>query len=103
VYVAPITHTPPHDPNHAIEVPAETKRRLGLDEARSWIITTELNRFTWPGPDVRPVERAGDERSFVYGLLPRSMTADLRQNVRERVREGQTRAVERDEPRTDLG
>lgn len=97
VYVAPITHSPPHEQHHAIELPAETKRRLGLDDERSWIIATELNRFTWPGPDVRPVGRAGDERGFAYGLLPRNMTADLIERVREHVRRGQARAVERDE------
>lgn len=97
VIVAPITHTPPSEPRHAIEVPAETKRRLGLDDARSWIITAELNRFTWPGPDVRPIGRPGEGRGVAYGLLPKNMTADLVQNVRERVREGRTKAVERDE------
>jgi len=35
VVVLPITHAPPGDPAHAIEIPPATKRRLGLDEERS--------------------------------------------------------------------
>jgi hypothetical protein len=37
VLVLPITHSPPPDPADAIEIPAETKKRLGLDTDRSWI------------------------------------------------------------------
>jgi hypothetical protein len=47
---------PPSDPCEAIENPPATKRRLGLDDERSWIVLTESNRFVWPGPDVRPVD-----------------------------------------------
>lgn len=43
-YVLPITHTPLDKDKDGVEIPLLTKRRLGLDEERSWIITTELNR-----------------------------------------------------------
>jgi hypothetical protein len=43
-----------------------TKRRLGLDEASSWVVLSEGNRFAWPGPDMRRVT-AG---RFDYGFLP---------------------------------
>ena len=49
-YPSPIR--PPHDPEAAVEIPLATKMRLGLDDDRSWIILTEANRFTWPGPDL---------------------------------------------------
>lgn len=101
VYVAPVTHSPPSDPEHAIEIPLETRRRLGFDEERSWIKTTELNAFTWPGPDARPVGRPGDGRGFAYGFLPRNMAQALVVKVRERVREGRTKATERDERERD--
>jgi len=69
VTVLPITHTPPTDERLAVEIPAGTKARLGLDTDRSWIILTEANRFRWPGPDLRPVP--GDtDASVAYGLLP---------------------------------
>src|ERR1700753_4447422 len=53
VTVLPITHSPPSDPEFALEVPQETKFRLGLDSDRSWIVLTEANKFAWPGPDLR--------------------------------------------------
>ncbi|MER8589930.1 plasmid maintenance toxin (PemK-like), partial [Mesorhizobium sp. M1338] len=56
VRVLPITHTPPSNPDDAIEIPAAVKLRLRLDGERSWIVLTESNRFAWPGPDVRPLE-----------------------------------------------
>ncbi|MEO5640859.1 MAG: hypothetical protein ABIQ98_03725 [Sphingomicrobium sp.] len=52
--VAPLTHSPPR-PGEGIELPQPIKRSLGLDDARSWIVTTEMNRFIWLGPDIRPV------------------------------------------------
>lgn len=69
VTVLPVTHTPPADERLAVEIPAGTKARLGLDDERSWIALSEANRFQWPGPDLRPVP--GDVDSNVaYGLLP---------------------------------
>ncbi len=69
VAVVPVTHSPPERPEEAVEIPAVTKRRLGLDEARSWIVVSEINRSVWPGSDLRPVSRAEPER-FEYGFLP---------------------------------
>src|SRR6266481_1671400 len=54
VTVLPISHPPPADPELAVELPAATKRRLGLDDERSRVIFTEANRFLWPGPHLRP-------------------------------------------------
>jgi hypothetical protein len=70
VVVLPVTHTPPTDPALAIEIPAPTKRRLGLDDARSWIVLSEANRFRWPGPDLRPRTAGGDASTVLYGELP---------------------------------
>jgi hypothetical protein len=72
-YICPITHTPPDCPENAMEIPQATKARLGLDGERSWIITTEVNRFLWPGPDIRPTT----EGKYSYGLLPAAMARDL--------------------------
>lgn len=41
VRVLPITHTPPARADEAIEIPPKTKRRLGLDDERSWIVLSE--------------------------------------------------------------
>ncbi len=55
VRVLPVTHTVPDNPADALEIPAETKVRLGLDAERSWVVLTEANDFIWPGPDLRPL------------------------------------------------
>lgn len=94
VTVAPITHTPPRHPKDAIELPAATKRRLGLDDARSWIVATELNRFLWPGPDLRPVP--GKPGAFAYGGLPKQLMVQLKERIAELHRDRRFRLVRRD-------
>jgi hypothetical protein len=70
--VVPITHTKPRDKSAAIEIPAVTKKRLGLDDDQSWVILNESNAFRWPGPDLRPIEN-GNLNSIVVGVLPPSL------------------------------
>jgi hypothetical protein len=77
VTVLPITHTPPTDQSLAVELPHATKRRLGLDDDRSWIVVTDANRFIWPGPDLR-FARPGDAGSAAYGLLPPNIFNEMR-------------------------
>lgn len=86
VLVLPVTHSPPAEPDLAVEIPAETKRRLGLDDQRSWIVVTDANRFVWPGPDLRPIAR-GDASAVAYGLLPRGLFYEVRDKF--------SRAIER--------
>jgi hypothetical protein len=80
VLVLPMTHSPPNEPDLAVEIPIETKRRLGLDDQRSWIAVTDANRFIWPGPDLRPGVR-GDASSVAYGLLPRGLFYEVREKL----------------------
>jgi hypothetical protein len=40
VAVAPITHSPPHDPNVAVEIPLRVKERLDLDSERSFPVSS---------------------------------------------------------------
>ena len=77
VTVLPISHASPADPRLSVEIPAATKQRLGLDEARSWVVLTEANRFVWPGPDLRPLRR-GDAGSVAHGLLPFGLFEEIR-------------------------
>ena len=95
VRVAPITHTPPKQAGDAVELPAETKRRLGLDDAPSWISTRETNVFTWPGPDLRPISR--QSRTIAYGLIAGKTFRKLRDTILANIRTRQARNVERDE------
>jgi len=77
VVVLPITHTPPADPLLALEIPAATKRRLGLDDERSWVVLSEANRFVWPGPDLLPTQPGG-AASVAYGQLPYGLFETIR-------------------------
>ena len=68
VYVAAMTHVAPSSPDDGVEIPISLKRHLHLDDERSWVITSELNRFIWPGYDLRPISRDQPD-SFAYGFL----------------------------------
>ena len=69
VTVAAISHTKPENPDMAVEIPLKVKEHLNLDNERSWVVCTEVNRFTWPGTDIRPVVIQGDKK-YSYGVLP---------------------------------
>ncbi len=69
VTVAPVTHTEPELPDMAVEIPRAVKEYLKLDSERSWIVCSEVNRFVWPGPDLRRIP-GSDPVSWSYGVLP---------------------------------
>lgn len=97
VWVAPITHTEPQKGTSAVEIPAATKQRLGLDQERSWIVTTEVNSFQWPGPDLRPVDRRKPkEQRFIYGMLPQLLSRAVIESLREQRNQGRAKVVGRD-------
>lgn len=96
VVVAPITHRPPADATSAFELPIETKRRLALDPVPSWIVTSDLNVFTWPGPDIRLVDPKRPDLGFAYGYLPYKLTQHLIESVRSLLRERKAGTVNRD-------
>ena len=70
VYVLPITHGSPQRPQWAVEIHADEMARLGLYEERSWIICDEINRFLWPGYNLRPVPGSRPPR-WQYGVVLR--------------------------------
>jgi len=78
IWVAPVTHTPPDRSTDAIEIPANVKKKFGFDRERSWIMVDELNRFIWPGPDIRPVP--GSDAPY-YDALPDWLFERVRQAV----------------------
>ena len=84
VSVVPITHTPPRDPADAVIMPPGLKRYLGLDDAPSWIVISELNDFVWPGPDLRPLPGKTDR--FDYGVLPPTFFRKLQEAIFNRLR-----------------
>lgn len=96
VTVLPVTHAPPSDPTLAVEIPVLSKRRLGLDEAQSWVVLSEANRFVWPGPDLRPA-RSGHASSIAYGQLPYALFEIIRQKFLVAIRAHRAGIVPRTE------
>jgi hypothetical protein len=96
VIVLPITHAPPRRLEDAVEIPTPTKRRLGLDDDRSWIVLTEGNTFMWPGPDLRIVPGRGPE-SVVLGFLPAKLFDTVRRRFLTRHQESKARLMRRTE------
>lgn len=95
VTVAPVTHAAPADLSAAVEVPHATKRRLGLDDAPSWVVVSEVNDFIWPGPDLRPVPH--DPSRFDYGFLPPGLFRQVRDRITAWGRARKLRTVPRTE------
>jgi hypothetical protein len=79
-----------------VEIPAATKRRLGLDDERFWVVLSEANRFLWPGPDLRPA-RQGDARTVAYGQLPYALFEEIRKKFISAVRARRAAVVPRSE------
>jgi hypothetical protein len=96
VTALPVTHTPPRIADDAVELPLAVKHRLGLDDARSWVVVSELNRFVWPGPDLRPVPPIEAGR-FDYGLLPPGLFRTIRERFLARARAQRVWSVRRTE------
>lgn len=94
VTVVPVTHSPPVRPAEAVAIPAPTRERLGLDDRRSWAVLSEINRFVWPGPDLRPVPRSRPPR-FDYGLLPPKLFTQIKQGLIDLYRDRRLKAVTR--------
>lgn len=80
VLVVPITHTEPAAERRPIALPRKVRRHLGLDDQPSWIVTDELNQFTWPGYDLRPISRKAPER-FHYGFLPVDLLDEVKRAI----------------------
>ena len=96
VVVLPTTHSPPSDDEMAVEIPHNTKRRLGLDDEQSWVVVSEANVFRWPGPDLRPAVN-GDLSTIVYGLLPDAFFHLIRDRFAKALRARGSRMVARSE------
>jgi hypothetical protein len=94
VLTLPITHTPPDKTSLAIEIPEKVKQRLGLDDARSWVVLSEWNDFIWPGPDLRRLPNS-DDASVAYGMLPPRLFAEIRDEFLKAVKTKGAKPVRR--------
>ncbi len=95
VAVLPITHSPHPDPDTAIEIPHRVAEHLGLDNDRSWVVLEDVNVFTWPGYDLRPIPRQPDK--YDYGLLPPEFFETIITRFVELRRDGQLAETSRDD------
>lgn len=93
VLVIPITHSQPPKGSTAIQLPASVKVSLGLDDEMSWVVTSELNTFTWPGYDIRPATK----KDWAFGILPPNLTKQLQQRVALNAKQKRLKRTERDE------
>jgi len=96
IYVLPVTHSPPSNPDDAVELPPAIKTRLNLDDQRSWIVLTETNSFLWPGPDLRFVPGQGPE-SAAIGFLPPGLFRIVRDRFLANARRGKIAVTKRTE------
>lgn len=92
VLVAPVTHTAPEKATDAVEIPRNVKKQLGLDGDRSWIVVTELNRFIWPGPDIRLAPETGTP---FYDALPDWLFERVRNGVLRHSGQGRLKVTKR--------
>lgn len=92
--VAPVTHSSPSRAADAVEIPPNVKKQLGLDTDRSWIVLTEVNRFIWPGPDVRPAP--GSESPF-YDAVPDWLFERVRKGMLTHAEAGRLKVTKRTE------
>ena len=86
VTVSPISHSQPEDASSGIEIPPKVKSHLGLDGEKSWVILTEVNRFTWPGYDLCPISTR-DSR-VDYGFLPPALFDQIKAGILTMIRSG---------------
>jgi hypothetical protein len=56
-------------------------------------MVSELNRFIWPGPDLRPIPGSTDK--FAYGLLPPRFFKTIRDSLVQRIQQRRVTATTR--------
>lgn len=90
--VCPITHSPPRRKEERIEIPPKVAKHLGLNWERSWIVVSEVNRFTWPSAGLRPVSQG----CWAYGYLPPKLFNAVKETLLRRLESRSLRVVDRD-------
>ncbi|HEY8190675.1 MAG TPA: hypothetical protein VIF12_08310 [Micavibrio sp.] len=73
-----------------IELPEATRVRLGLPSPRYWIILSEINRFVWPGPDLRSVSPLTDDG---LSAIPPALFETVKSTMRALSKRDQLKAV----------
>ena len=75
VSVLPITHLPPGGKKGShLKLTPDECRSIGLDGEDHWVVLDEVNRFVWPGYDLRMI--SGTDRCE-YGRLSQNSFARI--------------------------
>ncbi len=82
---SPITHKSPTGKTVGVEIPQDVKKKLGMDDAPSWIIVSEHNVDLWPNGGLSPVPGRGG--AFHYGFISLGLFAKIKE---EFIRVGQS-------------
>jgi hypothetical protein len=93
VMLAPITHAQPKSSSLSIEIPNQAKSGTGLDADRSWLVLSEINLVKWSDAGIVPAKSG----QWLYGALPRGITAKTSAIVREELLKSRTKIVDRRE------
>lgn len=93
VVLLPITHSPPIGDTVAIEIPAEVRQSIGLDDEPSWVVISEYNVDEWPNAGLSPLP--GKLDVFAYGFIPPGLFAAIKARLLELAREKKSEAVSR--------
>lgn len=93
VMVCAITHTEPRPPSVGIEIPPEANQVAGLDEDRSWVIVSEVNKVQWSS---RRFSRTNYGK-WEYGVLPQEVMNAVRRAIADGIRAAQMDVVDRDQ------
>jgi hypothetical protein len=93
VVILPITHTRPDKDTVGVEIPALVKKKLGLDDAPSWVIVSEHNVDEWPNAGLAPLP--GRPGVFSYGFIPPGLFAQVKARFLELYDKGRTGGARR--------
>lgn len=76
VVILPITHTRPRRNTVGVEIPANVRASLGLDDIPCWVVVSEYNVDEWPNSGVAPLP--GRPGIFSYGFVPPRLFAQIK-------------------------
>jgi hypothetical protein len=76
----------------AIAMPSQTRKLTGLDEEKSWLVVSEVNRVAWSDPGITPVT----SEQWLYGHLPRGLAKQARDKIVSLSRQKLFHSVNRD-------
>ena len=89
--LAPITHAEPRPDDRAIEIPLAVKKRLGMDDQRSWVVVDEVNETVWPGYDLQ----TNAQGQYAYGFIPPTLFRRIKAEMLQLLKASRLKRVPR--------